>query len=339
MKANGWWIMSSSTSPSSAAAESVRGGLAATFQSRWRRWLDHRIPLARHVVLDQRRLFIFPGRLGFGYLFTALLLFIAGINYDNSLILNFSFFLGSLFVICILQTFNNLSGLVIDAGNTEPAFAGSSAKFILLLNKSRRKCHHAVALEWHGFQSAAVNLSEEDKVMVEMLLPVERRGIFRPQRLRVTSFYPLGLVRAWSWIALDMESVVYPKPEPCELVAAVEGGAGEGTLIVPEGKDDFDGLRNYQPTDPLSAVDWKAYARTNQLYAKRFHGLQPEARWLGWENVPASHPEMKLSQLCYWVMEYSRRNLVFGLQIPGVRIAPDSGMEHQRRCLEALARF
>lgn len=312
---------------------------AGYVRARWRRWLDRRIPITRHAVLDQRRLFIFPTGMGFAYLLTAFLLFIAGINYDNSMILNFSFFMGSLFVVTILQTFSNLSGLVIDAGTTEPAFAGTEAKFNLLLAKSRKKQHYAVELQWHGFQASSNNLIDEEKIPVQMLLPTARRGIFRPERLRITSVYPLGLVRGWSWLALDMECLVYPKPIYCELVAQENALHSEGKVVIPEGKDDFDGLRSHQQTDPLSAVDWKAFARVGQLYTKRFHGLQSEARWLTWDAIPTLNSELKLSHLCYWVMEYSRKNLVFGLQLRGIRIAPDSGLEHQRRCLEALARY
>lgn len=315
------------------------GFLVNPVRKRWLQWLDRRIPSCRHVVLDQKRIFIFPTAMGFGYLLTAMLLFVAGVNYDNSLILNFSFFLGSLFVVTILQTFGNLSGLVIDAAHSEPAFAGGEARFNLYLGKSRKRDHCAVQLRWHDFESESCNLTDAEKIPVQLLIKVSKRGVFRPGRLYVTSVYPLGLVRAWTWIALDMDCLVYPKPIACELMATSDGSVAEGNVIVPEGKDDFDGLRGYQETDPLSMVDWKAFARTRQLYTKRFHGVQADARWLSWDAMPASNVELKLSQLCYWVMEYSRKNTVFGLQIPGVRFEPDAGPEHQRRCLEALARF
>ena len=58
------------------------------------------------------------------------LLFVAGVNYDNTMILNFSFFLVSLFVVNILQTFSNLSGMEVSAGHSEPAFVGAEAKFL-----------------------------------------------------------------------------------------------------------------------------------------------------------------------------------------------------------------
>ncbi|MEZ5504866.1 MAG: DUF58 domain-containing protein [Gammaproteobacteria bacterium] len=320
-------------------AEPWFGFLVNPVRRRWAAWLDRRIPSTRHVVLDQKRIFIFPTRMGFGFLLTAFLLFLAGVNYDNSLILNFSFFLGSLFVVTILQTFSNLSGLVIAAAHTEPAFAGGEARFNLYLGKSRKRDHCAVQLRWSDFESDGHNLLEAEKIPAQMLIKVNKRGVFRPGRLYVTSVYPLGLVRAWTWIALDMECLVFPKPIACEMSTGNNGSTAEGKVVVPDGKDDFDSLRMYQETDPLSTVDWKAFARTQQMYTKRFHGLQSDVRWLSWDVMPASNVELKLSQLCYWVMEYSRKNMVFGLRLPGRVLEPESGPEHQRRCLEALARF
>ncbi|HVL00282.1 MAG TPA: hypothetical protein VM553_10745, partial [Dongiaceae bacterium] len=175
----------------SGTAKSRRNGPVGLIRARWQRWLDRRIPPCREVVLDQRRIFIFPTLMGGGYLLTAFLLFIAGINYDNSLILNFSFFLGSLFIVAILHTFSNLSGLAINAGTTEPAFAGTEAKFNLHLGKSRRKDHCSILLEWQGFAAEPRNLIEAEKVPVQMLLPTRMRGLFHPERLKITSIYPL----------------------------------------------------------------------------------------------------------------------------------------------------
>lgn len=326
-------------STSSRAADGQSGRITRAFRARWQRWLDRRIPPTREVVLDQRRIFIFPTPMGGGYLLTAFLLFVAGINYDNSLILNFSFFLGSLFVVAILHTFSNLSGLMITAGTTEPAFAGTEAKFNLHLGKSRRKDHCSILLQWQDFSAEPRNLIELENSPVQILLLTKRRGVFRPERLKITSVYPLGLIRAWTWIALDMECLVYPKPVACELPPDARQDGRDGKVPVAEGNEDFDGLRAYQDTDSLNTVDWKAFARSGDLYTKRFHGYQSQSRWLQWDQVPAQHVELKLSQLCFLVLDLARSGVPFGLQLPGVKIEPGTGPEHQKRCLEALARF
>lgn len=274
-----------------------------------------------------------------GYLLTTFLLFIAGVNYDNSMILNFSFFLGSLFVVSILQTFSNLSGMVISAGHTEPAFAGSEAKFVLHLEKSRRKDHHSIYCSWHGFKSKAHNLTSDHEVAVTCLLAAKKRGWYRPGRFKLDSVYPFGLCRAWTWVDLDMAALVYPQPIECELnMSSVSDREQEGAVAT-DGHDDFAGLRTYNSSDSLKTVDWKAFARRNVLYTKQFQGYQAKSSWLKWSEMHASDTEIRLSGLCYWVLQFSKTNEPYGLELPGVSISPGIGKQHEEACLTALAEF
>ena len=110
-------------------------------------------------------------------------------------------------------------------------------------------------------------------------------------------------------------------------------------LVSAEGQEDFDGLRGYQPSDSLRTVDWKAYARSNTLYTKQFHGYQSTTRWLRWADVPGADLELRLSHLCYWVLELSREGEPYGLDLPGRTISPALGKSHEEACLVALAEF
>lgn len=297
------------------------------------------MPPQQRIVLNQKRIFILPTWMGIGYLTTAFLLFIAGINYDNGLILNFSFFLGSLFVVAILQTFSNLSGLVISAGNTEPSFASTEAKFIVHFSKSKKKEHHSIGCWWEGYQSEPQNLVKSSQTRVTMLLPTSKRGLFRPQRLRIETVYPFGLCRAWTWVDLTMSCLVYPKPIECEPLTQLISHQKEGSNYTSDGNEDFDGLRAYNTSDSLKTVDWKAFARRNTLYTKQFHGYQAQSNWITWDQMPSSNPEMKLSQMCYWVIQLAKTNDQYGLRFPTVDIKPGQGKQHEQACLEALARY
>lgn len=311
----------------------------AFIRGRWSSWLDRRLPPQSQVVLNQKRIFILPSAMGMGYLLTTFLLFLAGVNYDNSLILNFSFFLGSLFVVSILQTFSNLSGLVITAGHTEPAFAGAEAKFVLHLSKSRRKDHHSIYCQWHGYESDPHNLIQAQETPVEMLLKTKKRGRYTPGRLKLHTVYPFGLCRAWTWVDLNMSTLVYPKPLECELSATSASSREQGSAMTPDGQEDFDSLRAYTPSDSLKTVDWKAYARRNDLYTKQFHGYESKTTWLRWKDMPSSDMEIRLSYLCYWVLQLSKTHEPYGLELPGSRVEPATGKSHEEQCLAQLAGF
>ena len=306
-------------------------------RKRWFKWLDRRIRPAREVRLDQKKIFIFPTRYGFFYLLTSLLLFIGGINYENSLILNLCFLLVSLFIISILYTFRNLSGLVIKAGQAEDSFAGGQSLFDVILKRDGEKTYEAIHLIWYDNESGSQDVIDLHETHARLMLDTPKRGYFKPKRLKIQSTFPMGLIRAWSWVDLDMRSIVYPKPLAGDLAAGDDSGGGEGTRKTSRGQDDFDQLRGYQVGDSLKNVAWKHYARGQGMHTKVFHGYLHETEWLDWQQVVAGNPEEKLSVLCYWVLRYSEQKKLFGLRLPGNTVPPGTGKSHELKCLQALA--
>ena len=49
--------------------------------------------------------------------------------------------------------------------------------------------------------------------------------------------------------------------------------------------------------------------------------------------------EQRLSNLCYWALQYAARGDEYGLRLPGVTIEPGTGQRHQEQVLKALALF
>jgi len=302
-------------------------------------WLRRRAPRCRRAVLDQRRIFILPTRNGLYFLLMALAIFLGGINYGNSLILGTAFLLISLFMVSILHTFANLSGLVLEAGRAESAFAGEEAAFSLRLRAGSGRGHEAVRLSWGRALPQFVDLIDRPEAGVTLLLPVTRRGYYRPRRLKLETWFPLGLLRAWSWIDLDMAAYVYPAPIACAYPQRLDAGGPEGELLAGEGSDDFDGLRRYRPGDSPRQIAWRHYARSGELHSKQFVARRSAAHWLEWEMFAGLPVEQRLGRLCYWVRQLSERNQRYGLRLPGLELAPEQGREQERRCLEALALY
>jgi len=81
-------------------------------RTRFRAWINRRIPPARVVTLDQKRIFIFPSRVGFFFGFCLLIMLMAAINYQNNMSYALTFLLATLFVIATLHTFANLGSAV-----------------------------------------------------------------------------------------------------------------------------------------------------------------------------------------------------------------------------------
>ncbi len=306
---------------------------------RFRKWLNERMPPANSLTLNQRNIFILPTREGLVFSVLIFFMVLAGINYQNSLIFALAFLLASLMMVSILHTYRNLSGLTILAGGSLPAFAGEDAEFTVVLKRLGDRTYEALRLGWNPELLQGADLLEEEELRVRLYAETVTRGLLNPGRLLIETAYPVGLFRSWSWVDLDMRSVVYPRPVRAGAIPRAEATSQDGELVRKEGVDDFYGLRPYQQGDPMRHVAWKSYARTDELLTKQFAALADRRVWLDWDYFSGMDREARLGRLCYWVLELDRTQDEYGLRLPGVTVDPGRGQEHRERVLRELALF
>ncbi len=264
----------------------------------------------------------------------------AGINYQNSLVFALAFLLASLFMVAMLHTYRNLSGLTLVAGTTRPAFAGEEAEFTVVLKRLGDRTYESLQLGWNPALLASANLIKDEEARVRLFVKAKKRGRFNPGRFLLQTYYPLGLFRAWSWVDLDMHTIVYPRPiAGGEIPSTTATSQEEGELILRDGAEDFYGLREYQPGDAIRHIAWRAYARSETLMTKQFAAYADRRVWLEWDHFPGMDRESRLSRLCYWVLQLNSRNDEYGLRLPGVEIQPGRGEAHRDSVLKVLALF
>lgn len=305
-------------------------------------WLTRRIPSNRRFVLDLNNIFIFPSRFGWLFLALCLCLFLLGTNYQNNLILLLSFFLLGIFLVSLMATYLNFAGLEVQQGKVGNSFAGDSACLPLWLTSDGTQGKYGrlhLAL-YGGPVQVSVDLCRLNNP-VEVAIPTPTRGRVRPPRITLSSYYPLGLYRCWTHLSFDCDVLVYPTPQPCPLRVESRRHAadGDGLLDHEGGHDDFDSLTDYRPGQPLYHVAWKQVAKGQGMVSKKFSGHSRQAVWLRLGACPADTLEVRLSQLCFMVLELGASGQTFGLDLGTLLIEPDSGNAHQQACLTALALY
>jgi uncharacterized protein (DUF58 family) len=307
-------------------------------KQRFYRWIDQRSPRARQVQLNRKNLYTFPNTTGLLYLLVTIVIWLLGTNYQNNLILGLSYLLASIFVVSILHAFANLAGISIRFVGARPAFAGDPAAFIVELNCINKAGCDNLELRWPDGETQTITLNHNEPQQVLVRAQSHRRGYLHPGRLLVQSRFPLGIIRCWTWINLDAAALIYPAPiitdEPHAQTSngREEGGASQ------RGGDDFSGLRDYQAGDPIKHIAWKQFAQDKGLFTKEYEAYFSAEKWLDWDSL--NHPqELRLSGLCYWALEYERRQVPYGLHLPGLSLAPATGEHHQQAVLGALAEF
>lgn len=308
--------------------------------SRVKRWV-----LARQgrdgerVVLGRRRIYILPTRSGLVFAGMCFLMLLASMNYSSSLGFALTFLLASLGFVAMHHCHAMLDGLELRAGRIEPVFAGQAARVTLRAGNPRRAPRLALQLaDEAGHLGTPLDLPAARDGVLELSLPTRRRGRLKPGRLRLFSTHPFGLFRAWTWLHLDLQGIVYPAPAPRGAAPPPSGGEQGERRPEELGQEDFRGLRGYHPGDSPRHIAWQAYARERGLQVKQFSGTRGSLQWLDWNSLPADwDAERRLAVLCRQVLDAHERGDAYGLLLPGRRLEPARGEHHKHACLEALA--
>jgi len=291
------------------------------------------------IFLLQKRVYILPTRSGLAYALALAAMLIGSINYNLSLGYILTFLLASMALVAILHTFRNLVHLHITPGRVEAVFAGETAWFELFVENRSGYDRSSIVL-WHQGKATECDVASARGTTVSVPVAAPRRGWLAPGRITVDTRFPVGLLRAWSYIQPDMRCLVYPKPDDGLLpLPEPSGGTGE-KRVTGGGTDDFAGLRPYQPSDSPRHIHWKAAARGQGLQTKVFSGRAAAELWLDWNELAANLDlEANLSRLTRWVLSADQDGLRYGLRLPGLELAPDTGEPHRLNCLRALALY
>jgi uncharacterized protein (DUF58 family) len=294
-------------------------------------------PESGPVFLSQKRVYILPTRHGCTFALALLLMLIGSINYGLSLGFVLTFLLAGMGVVSILHAYRNLAHLTIAPGRIEPAFAGGEAVFRLDVDNATANPRWSVCA-LRGAATARIDVPAREHATFALAVPAARRGWLALGRVTLETRYPLGLLRAWSYVQPDMRALVYPRPDDAPLPALTDVPDRGEALSAGAGSDDFAGLRAHTPSDSPRHIAWKSVARGSTLLTKTFHGRAVQELWLEFDALPSALDlERRLSRLTRWVLDADAAGVAYGLRLGATELGPSVGDAHRDACLKALA--
>ncbi|WHZ19111.1 MAG: hypothetical protein OJF55_001260 [Rhodanobacteraceae bacterium] len=307
-----------------------------SFAARVRHWsralMRGRKPEALPVRLDRRRIYIVPTRAGLGFAVLLATMLVGALNYQNNAALLLTCLLGAALASSMLLTWRELHDLTLRSLHAEHGFCGARLPLHLAFADDRR--------DRHGLSIATDELEQPCPLTAgasraSVTIAADRRGWMAVPRMRISSTLPFGLFRAWSWITPAQRVLVYPRflndaqpparhDDPAERIA---------------GGDEFAGLRDYHPGDPIRHVAWKASARHGHLLVREFDRAAPgQPLRFDWHALTGIDRETRISRLAGWVCEAYAAAHPWILVLEDQRtFGPASDAGHYHRCLTALA--
>ena len=309
------------------------------FRASWNNWLARRIPSEAILTLNQRRLFIFPSPAGLAFLALQLLLLLVAINYQNNLIYGLVFLFGTMLVVTIHLTFMNLHGLTLRATEGVPVFLGDRGSICFEFVSAHRP-RWSIGYGWQGAEHRT-ELTGLDRKTLELPIAPDRRGRYKAPRFYLETRYPFGLVRCWSWVELTSSILVYPRPKSPPSDACIASDDADGAYFRRAAlRDELWELKPYEQGESLKHLHWPSVAK----------GFDPSIKVMGesvgtglntidFDDYPGVDIELRLSWLCFRVLEASSSGQTFALKLPTIEQTMGSGVAHRDEALAALSLF
>jgi uncharacterized protein (DUF58 family) len=238
----------------------------------------------------------------------------------------------------------NFSRIQIHLGKTLNSFAGDSLQLPLWLNSkndSPKRPNGILSVSfWKQQPRLSIDLDEQQNPNY-LAFKTHTRGPLSLPRVTLKSVYPLGLFNCWTHLSFTTDIMVYPKPVQCPLsiTKGTDSDLSMKTSVSVTGNDDFDSLKTYARGESLNHIAWKQLAKGQGMHSKQFSSEVSSVGWLTLLPCSSDELELRLSQLTFQVIELTRINQTFGLDLGNTKIQPDLGLHHQQQCLEALAVF
>ena len=322
-----------------AAARVGAGTLRANVRKRAAAWVrrrqgDDRLP----ITIAQRRVYILPTRGGLAFAALAFVMLLAGLNYANSMALMITFLLAGFGLIAMHLTHRNLVGLTVRAISTANAFAGEHGSLQLTLQNPADTARIGIEAETADSERVTQDVPAGATARADVAVPLAKRGRLDIERFKLSTAFPFGLFRVWTYVHLRVGVLAWPLPRGRREPPAEAAGGGDAPALHRAGDEEWSSLREFRSGDSPRQVAWGAYARGRGLLVKVYTSSAAHHRTFDLASV-SGDLEQRLEQLSAWIVAAHARGERYGLKLGALVLPPDSGNEHRARCLDGLASY
>jgi uncharacterized protein (DUF58 family) len=258
----------------------------------------------------------------------------------------FTFLLAGVALIAMHLCHRNLAGTVVRGVAAVDAFAGEHGRVLLTLENPADSARIGLEAQIAGHEdtagataSVSVSLQADGSARADIAVPLARRGRVPVERVKLSTSFPFGLFRAWTWLHLPLMLLAWPVPRGRREPPPETATGGSTQAVHRAGDEEWAGLREFRDGDSPRQVAWAAYARGRGLLVKTYESPAAHHRLFDLASVPGADLEQRLEQLAAWLVAAHARGERYGLTLGDDEIPPGGGSEHLERCLDQLALY
>jgi uncharacterized protein (DUF58 family) len=296
-----------------------------------------------HYYSSASNVYIFPSKFGATFLFSIAVLLVGSINYANNLGFLLTFFLLSVFMVTLFETWSLLTDIKLYAYPITPVYAGDSATLGYRIESTRDRFIGNLTLTDDRKTTSTISYVPGKANNIQIARRMKRRGIYPTGIYRMECVYPLGLFRSWFYFQSVGSICVYPSPATSDiphssLLGVIEKESAEAVFSTTDTNNIIE-FKRYQAGDSPRSIYWKSFARGLPLMRIVYGNVAQDNVVLDINKMPALDIEGKLSNMVYCCLYLSQRNINFGIKLDQMNIKPGIGEVHLAHVLEYLAGY
>lgn len=277
-------------------------------------------------AVAKQKIYIIPTKIGFVFTGIMFTIFLIGLSYGNNLTLSVAFILFTYFVIQMLITHKNLGLINLNAASFSNNYSSTDGYCTLNLTDPVPDDFYSVSL----IKGQDIPLKARGFTLTGSFR--SNRGKFEGERIKLSNTGEAGLFYAWKYFNINYLFYVYPSP------ASIDTKKYFSTIETTESNlnSEFSHHIPYRHGLSSKRLDWKVFAKTDQLYWKQFSGVEYKDIELNFTHMPGS-AERKLSHLAYLLDSVHKNGFTWTLILPYETYRNCYGYNDYIKSLEILA--
>lgn len=305
----------------------------------WEGWVKKRNRPGNPQILNSQNIYILPSKFGWAYGLVIMILFMGAINYQINTVFLMTFLLITTGVLSAWEAHANLKKLTFKIISIEDAQQGTPAKITLFIH-GNNNCRYGI--EFQIASQPKIRLEKIPPEGVYFIIPIETkmRGCILLPPIIISSYFPFGVFRVWSYLYFKEHYYVYPQPiDPGFMpVPCLDENIKEKYTVGDEEVYDLKQVEN--PWAEPNLIAWKIAAKGQGWYLKRMSSNESDYWLFALSDLPSDDLELKLQNLSYWLQAAESSGHIYGLKLAeSSHIEFSHGKEHLQNCLRQLALY
>jgi len=287
---------------------------------------------------DRTKVYIIPSKQGMRFVAINFFLFLISITYANNLALLITFIMVTFFILQMFSIHRIVNMVNFDKLNLSSQFINfdhlSRVTTKAELSKELSQYLKISLIDESGEQISGNFLRYLSGTQLQFKLNFKHRGKYHIKRIKFYTLGPTNLFYVWRYYPVDQTVFIYPERKNVDsLRKAIDKGERTSS-----GEAEFEHHKRYTHGMNSKRIDWKVYAKIDQLYSKVYSDNESIVFDINY-NQFNTEKEIRLSYMSYLIDRYFHDSVPFKVTLPNRMLTANTGHRHYEEALEAISEF